>query len=245
MSNVDIKELFEAGCHFGHAKKNWNPKMEQFIYSDNNSKKKDHIIDLVKTASKLSEALGVINNVVQRGGKILFVGTKKQATKAIEKLGQDTEMFYVAERWLGGMLTNNDTITGSIKRLEEIEKMKETGVYEQLTKKEVLSLEKKRDSLLKVLEGIRNMKKMPDLLFIVDPVKEGIALKEAKTLGIPVVAIADTNANPDEVDYIIPSNNDGVKAVTLILSIVEKEILENKKAVKNVDAEQGEEVVEE
>jgi len=215
--------LLEAGVHFGHQKRRWNPKMKEFIYTTRDD---IYIIDLQKTVKKLEEAYEAMKEIAQNGGSVLFVGTKKQAQEAAEECATRTNMYFVNERWLGGTLTNFKTIRSRIKRMEEIEKMEQEGVFEMLPKKEVIQIKKEYDKLNKNLRGIREMKKMPQALVIVDPRKEEIAIKEARILGIPVFGIVDTNCDPDMVDYVIPGNDDAVRAVKLLIGVLTNAIAE-------------------
>jgi len=207
-----MKELLEAGVHFGHQTKRWNPKMKRFIFGSRNG---IYIIDLQKTLKKFREAAGYITEVAQKGGQFLFVGTKRQAQESIELEAQRCNMFYVNNRWLGGTLTNFKTIRKSVETLERYEAMATDGTYDALTKKEILSIEKKKEKLLKVLSGIKNMSRLPDVIFVVDPNRERIAVAEANKLGIPVIAIVDTNCDPEPIDFVIPGNDDAIRAVKL------------------------------
>jgi len=225
MSVVNMKQLLEAGVHFGHQTRRWNPKMAPYIFTERNG---IYVIDLQKTVQKLEEAYAFIKNLVMEGGTLLFVGTKKQAQAAIEEEAVRCGMFYVNQRWLGGMLTNFSTISRRIQRLKELEAMEEDGSFEVLPKKEVIQLRLEREKLTKFLKGIKDMSALPDALFIVDPRKERIAISEARKLGIPIVAIVDTNCDPDEIDYVIPGNDDAIRAVTLITSKVADAVLEGK-----------------
>ena len=223
MTIVSMNYLLEAGVHFGHQKRRWNPKMKEFIYTTRDD---IYIIDLQKTVKKLEEAYEAMKEIAQNGGSVLFVGTKKQAQEAAEECATRTNMYFVNERWLGGTLTNFKTIRSRIKRMEEIEKMEQEGVFEMLHKKEVIQIKKEYDKLNKNLRGIREMKKMPQALVIVDPRKEEIAIKEARILGIPVFGIVDTNCDPDMVDYVIPGNDDAVRAVKLLIGVLTNAIAE-------------------
>lgn len=225
MSVVNMKQLLEAGVHFGHQTRRWNPKMAPYIFTERNG---IYVIDLQKTVQKLEEAYAFIKNLVMEGSTILFVGTKKQAQTAIEEEAVRCGMFYVNQRWLGGMLTNFSTISRRIQRLKELEAMEEDGSFEVLPKKEVIQLRLEREKLNKFLKGIKDMPGLPDALFIVDPRKERIAISEARKLGIPIVAIVDTNCDPDEIDYVIPGNDDAIRAVNLIASKVADAVLEGK-----------------
>lgn len=222
---ITIKQLLEAGVHFGHQTKKWNPKMARYIFTDRNGV---YIIDLEKTLQHLIAACNYLRSVAEQGGSILFVGTKRQAQEAILEAATKTSMPYIAQRWLGGMLTNFETIRRSVAKLDEIEKMESEGTYQFLTKKEVAMLKTQREKLLKVLVGIRGMKKLPAALFVVDPKQEEIAVLEARRLDIPVVAIIDTNCDPDLIDYPIPGNDDAIRSVKLICDIVGKAVAEGR-----------------
>ena len=223
MAVISMKQLLEAGVHFGHQTRRWNPKMAPYIFTERNG---IYIIDLQKTVKKIEEAYAFMKDVAESGKPILFVGTKKQAQNAIFDEATRCGQSYVNQRWLGGMLTNYKTISGRIKRLNDIEKMEEDGTFEKLSKKEVTKLRAEHDKLQKFLGGIRDMKGMPGALFIVDPKKERIAVKEARILNIPVVGIVDTNCDPDDVDYIIPANDDAIRAVKLISSKMADAVIE-------------------
>jgi len=225
MSTVTMKQLLEAGVHFGHQTKRWNPKMKDYIFGSRNG---IYIIDLQKTVRLFKEAYKFVVETVGKGQNILFVGTKKQAQDSIFEEAQRAEMFYVNQRWLGGTLTNFRTIKKNVDRLKKLEKMKGDGTFEALPKKEVLQLEKERAKMEKTLGGIKNMGKLPGGIFIIDPRKERIAVHEARKLGIPIVAIVDTNCDPDEVDYIIPGNDDAIRAIRLISSKIADACLEGK-----------------
>ncbi len=222
---ITVKQLLEAGVHFGHQTKKWNPKMARFIFTDRNGV---YIIDLEKTLRHLVEACDYVRGVAEQGGSILFVGTKRQAQDAIFDAAQKTGMPYVNQRWLGGMLTNFETIRRSVSKLDEIEKMEAEGTYQFLTKKEVSMLKTQREKLLKVLAGIRNMKRLPTAIFVVDPKQEEIAVLEARRLEIPVVAIIDTNCDPDLIDHAIPGNDDAIRSVKLICDLISKAIAEGR-----------------
>lgn len=238
MAVVTMKQLLEAGVHFGHQTRRWNPKMKQFIFTSRNG---IYIIDLQKTVRKVDEAYNFIKSVAQDGGSILFVGTKKQAHDAVAEEAQRCGMFWVNERWLGGMLTNYTTIRKRVERLNTLERMEEDGSFDALPKKEVLKLMAERDKLQKRLEGIRGMKVLPSAVFVIDPRKERIAVAEARRLNIPIVAIVDTNCDPDEVDYVIPGNDDAIRAVRLLTSKMADAVIEGREgqdqAPVNVDAE--------
>ena len=223
MTIVSMNYLLEAGVHFGHQRRRWNPKMKEYIYTTRDD---IYIIDLQKTVKKLEEAYEAMKEIAQNGGTVLFVGTKKQAQEAAEESATRTNMYFVNERWLGGTLTNFKTIRSRIRRMEEIEKMEQEGIFEMLPKKEVIQIKKEYDKLNKNLRGIREMKKMPQALVIVDPRKEEIAIKEARILGIPVFGIVDTNCDPDMVDYVIPGNDDAVRPVKLLIGVLTNAIAE-------------------
>ncbi len=223
MTIVSMNYLLEAGVHFGHQKRRWNPKMKEYIYTTRDD---IYIIDLQKTVKKLEEAYAALKDIAANGGKVLFVGTKKQAQEAAEECATRTNMYFVNERWLGGTLTNFKTIRSRIRRMEEIEKMETDGTFEALPKKEVIQIRKEYDKLNKNLRGIREMKKMPQAMVIVDPRKEEIAIKEAHILGIPVFGIVDTNCDPDLVDYVIPGNDDAVRSVKLLIGALTNAIAE-------------------
>jgi small subunit ribosomal protein S2 len=223
MSVVSVKQLLEAGVHFGHQTRRWNPKMAPYIFMERNG---IHIIDLQKTVGLIDDAYGFMREVGATGKPILFVGTKKQAQQVIKDEAVRSGHYYVNERWLGGMLTNYKTIKERIDRLYEIEKMEEDGVFDQLTKKEVSKLRLEHEKLDKFLGGIKEMRGMPGALFVVDPKKERIAIKEARILGIPIIGIVDTNCDPDDVDYVIPANDDAIRSIKLITTAVTDAILE-------------------
>ncbi|MCP3178064.1 MAG: 30S ribosomal protein S2 [Desulfuromonadales bacterium] len=212
MSQISMKQLLEAGVHFGHQTRRWNPKMKPYIFGARNG---IYIIDLQKTVRYFKNAYSFIKETVERGDKVLFVGTKKQAQDAIKEESLRAEQYFVNDRWLGGMLTNFSTIKGSIDRLKKIETMSTDGTYDLLPKKEVLQLEREKTKLEKSLGGIKSMAKMPGAIFVIDPKKETIAVKEARKLGIPVVAVVDTNCDPDDIDYLIPGNDDAIRAIRL------------------------------
>lgn len=233
MAVVSMKQLLEAGVHFGHQTRRWNPKMAPYIFTDRNG---IYIIDLQKTVRKMEEAYNFVRDLSVEGQDILMVGTKKQAQESIETEAKRCGMFYVNQRWLGGMLTNFKTIRQRIDRLDELDEMETNGAFDVLPKKEVIKLKLERDKLEKNLGGIREMKKLPGALFVVDPRKERIAIAEARNLGIPVIAIVDTNCDPDEVDYVIPGNDDAIRAVKLFASKIADAVLEGR---------QGEQISEE
>ncbi len=232
MSVISMKQLLEAGVHFGHQTRRWNPKMAPYIYTERNS---IHIIDLQKTVGMIDDAYNAVVNIVAEGGTILFVGTKKQAQDAIQSEAERCGMFYVNQRWLGGMLTNFKTIQSRIARLHEIERMSEDGTFEVLPKKEVAALQKEWDKLEKNLGGIKNMKRIPDAIFVVDPKKEKICVQEARTLGVTLIGIADTNSDPEELDYVIPGNDDAIRAVKLIVGKMADAVLEAKQGEQLTD----------
>ncbi len=225
MSVISMKQLLEAGVHFGHQTRRWNPKMAEYIYTERNG---IYIINLQKTVKKIEEAYAFIKEVAENGQDILFVGTKKQAQDSIKEEAERIGMYYVNARWLGGMMTNFKTIQQRIDRLNQLKKMEEDGTFELLPKKEVAKLNLEIEKLDKYLGGIKDMKKLPGALFVVDPRKEKIAVAEAHKLGIPVVAIVDTNCDPDEVDYVIPGNDDAIRAVKLISSTIANAVIEGR-----------------
>ena len=235
MSVISMKQLLEAGVHFGHQTRRWNPKMAPYIYTERNG---IYIIDLQKSVGKVDEAYQAISDVAAEGGTILFVGTKKQAQDAVKAEAERCNMFYVNERWLGGMLTNFKTIQSRVKRLKDIEAMQEDGTFDVLPKKEVIALKKELEKLQKNLGGIKEMKKIPDAIFVVDPKKERICVQEAHTLGIPLIGICDTNCDPEELDYVIPGNDDAIRAVKLIVSKMADAVIE---ANQGAEAEVAEE----
>ena len=223
MASISMKELLEAGVHFGHQTKRWNPKMKKYIFGSRNG---IYIIDLQKTLKKFKESSHFVTDLASRGGRFLFVGTKRQAAEAIEAEARRCEMHFVNTRWLGGTLTNFKTIRKSIEKLNAYEAMATDGTYDKLTKKEILSIERNKEKLNKVLAGIRDMAKLPDTLFVVDPNRERIAVAEARKLGIPVVAIVDTNCDPECIDYVIPGNDDAIRAVKLFTNKIADSILD-------------------
>jgi small subunit ribosomal protein S2 len=231
MSVVSMKQLLEAGVHFGHQTRRWNPKMAPYIFTERNG---IHIIDLQKSVVKVDEAYKAVFEIAQQGGTILFVGTKKQAQDAVKTEAERCGMYYVNERWLGGMLTNFKTIQSRIARMKAIEKMQEDGTFDVLPKKEVAQLKKELEKLQANLGGIRDMKRIPDAIFVVDPKKERICIQEAESLGITLIGIGDTNCDPEELDYVIPGNDDAIRAVKLLTS---------KMADAVIEANQGEEMV--
>ncbi|MCR4930691.1 MAG: 30S ribosomal protein S2 [Lachnospiraceae bacterium] len=239
MSVISMKQLLEAGVHFGHQTRRWNPKMAPYIYTERNG---IYIIDLQKSVGKVDEAYNAISEIAQAGGTVLFVGTKKQAQDAVKSEAERCGMYYVNERWLGGMLTNFKTIRSSIERLKAIEKMSQDGTFEVLTKKEVAKLQKEWDKLEKNLGGIKDMTRIPDAIFVVDPKKEKICVQEAHSLGITLIGIADTNCDPEDLDYVIPGNDDAIRAVKLIVGKMADAIIEANQGeiMSDVEAESAE-----
>jgi len=237
MAVISMKHLLEAGVNFGHQTRRWNPKMAQYIFTERNG---IYIIDLQKTVRKIDEAYMFIRNIAMEGKTVLFVGTKKQAQESIESEAKRCNMFYVNNRWLGGMLTNYKTIKTRIERLNAIDRMEQNGQFEVLPKKEVIQLCREREKLLANLGGIREMKNLPGALFVVDPRKEHIAVAEARALGIPIVGIVDTNCDPDEIDYVIPGNDDAIRAVKLIAGKMADAILEGKQGSQDGEAVEAE-----
>lgn len=234
MAVISMKQLLEAGVHFGHQTRRWNPKMATYIFTERNG---IYIIDLQKTVRKIDEAYMFIRNLAMEGKTVLFVGTKKQAQESIEQEAKRCNMFYVNHRWLGGMLTNFKTIRTRVDRLNRIDQMEAAGQFDVLPKKEVIKLEHEREKLENNLGGIREMKKLPGALFVVDPRKEHIAVAEARILGIPIVGIVDTNCDPDEVDYIIPGNDDAIRAVKLIAGKMADAVLEGKQGEQSEETD--------
>jgi small subunit ribosomal protein S2 len=225
MAVVSMKQLLEAGVHFGHQTRRWNPKMSKYIFTERNG---IYIIDLQKTVKMMEQAYNFVRELSANGGNVLFVGTKKQAQETMKKKPTRCDMFYVNHRWLGGTLTNFQTIRKRIERLHDLERMEEDGTFDVLPKKEVILLKKEQAKLEKFLGGIKHMKKLPDALFVIDPRKERIAVAEARKLNIPIVAIVDTNCDPDEVDYVIPGNDDAIRAVRLFTGKIADAILEGR-----------------
>jgi len=225
LSVISMKQLLEAGVHFGHQTRRWNPKMAPYIFTERNG---IYIIDLQKTVKKVEEAYNFVRQLAADGETILFVGTKKQAQEAVKEEATRCDMFYVNERWLGGMLTNFQTIQKRINRLRELEEMEANGTFDVLPKKEVIKLRREMEKLQKYLGGIKNMNKLPGALFVIDPRKERIAVAEARKLGIPIVAIVDTNCDPDEIDYVIPGNDDAIRAVKLLTAKIADAVLEGR-----------------
>ena len=237
MSVISMKQLLEAGVHFGHQTRRWNPKMAQYIFTERNG---IYIIDLQKTVKKAEEAYKAMKEVAETGKPVLFVGTKKQAQEAIKEEAERCGMFYVNERWLGGMLTNHKTIQTRIKKLRDLEKMEEEGVFNVLPKKEVIQLRAEKEKLEKYLNGIKDMPELPGAMFIVDPRKENIAIQEAHRLGIPVFGIVDTNCDPEELDYAIPGNDDAIRAVKLITGAMANAIIEARQGAEEEVVEAAE-----
>ena len=225
MSVISMKQLLEAGVHFGHLTRRWNPKMAPYIYTERNG---IYIIDLQKTVGMVDDAYKAVADIVAEGGSILYVGTKKQAQDTIKVEAERCGEYYVNERWLGGMLTNFKTIQSRINRLKQIEKMEEDGTFDVLPKKEVIGLKKEQEKLQKNLGGIKEMKRLPDAIFVVDPKKERICVQEAHALGIPLIGICDTNCDPEELDYVIPGNDDAIRAVKLLVSTMANAVIEAK-----------------
>ena len=241
MSVISMKQLLEAGVHFGHQTRRWNPKMAEYIFTERNG---IYIIDLQKTVKKIEEAYDFVREIAQNGGEVLFVGTKKQAQETIKEEAIRVGMHYVDARWLGGMLTNFKTIKRRIDRLEQLHKMQEDGTFDLLPKKEVSLLLGEMEKLEKYLGGIKSLKKTPACMFVVDPRKEKIAISEAKKLGIPVVAIVDTNCDPEEVDYVIPGNDDAIRAVKLVTSTIANAIVEGREGKMGAALEETSEEIE-
>ena len=241
MAVVAMKQLLEAGVHFGHQTRRWDPKMAEYIFQARNG---IHIIDLQKTSKKLDEAYAFIKEQAEEGKTILFVGTKKQAQECVKEAAEKCGMYYVNQRWLGGTLTNFETIRKRIERLEELERMQEDGTFDVLPKKEVILLKKEMEKLEKNLGGIKEMKELPGVMFIVDPKKERIGILEARKLGIPVIGLVDTNCNPEDVDYAIPGNDDAIRAVGLIADTMANAVIEGRQgeSMENVESEMSEEV---
>ena len=240
MSVISMKQLLEAGVHFGHQTRRWNPKMKKYIFTERNG---IYIIDLQKTVKKVEEAYNVVKNIAAEGGTVLFVGTKKQAQDSVREEAIRSGMYFVNQRWLGGTLTNFQTIRKRINRLKDIERMEEDGTFDVLPKKEVVDLLKEKDRLIKFLGGIKDMKKLPDALFVVDTRKERIAIAEARKLNIPIIGIVDTNCDPDDVDFVIPANDDAIRAVKLLTAKMADAILEvNQGEEQEVVAENVKEV---
>ena len=234
MSVLSMKQLLEAGVHFGHQTRRWNPKMAPYIYTERNG---IYIIDLQKSVGMMDTAYNAVVDLVKNGGTILFVGTKKQAQDAIKSEAERCGMYYVDQRWLGGMLTNFRTIQSRVERMNKIKQMEADGTFDVLPKKEVMGLKKELEKLEKNLGGIQNMKRLPDAIFVVDPKKERICVQEAHTLGIKLIGIADTNCDPEELDYVIPGNDDAIRAVKLIASKIADAVIEGQQGEENAPAE--------
>ena len=241
MAVVAMKQLLEAGVHFGHQTRRWDPRMAEYIFQARNG---IHIIDLQKTSKKLDEAYNFMREQAEEGKTVLFVGTKKQAQECMKDVAENTGMYYVNQRWLGGMLTNFETIRNRVERLKELETMQEDGTFDVLPKKEVILLKKEMEKLEKNLGGIKNMEELPGVLFVVDPKKERIAILEARKLGIPVVGLIDTNCNPEDLDYVIPGNDDAIRAVKLIADTMGNAIIEGRQG-ESMASDYEEEVVNE
>ena len=244
MAVVAMKQLLEAGVHFGHQTRRWDPKMAEYIFQARNG---IHIIDLQKTSKKIDEAYAFLKEQVEEGKTVLFVGTKKQAQECVKDAAEKSGMYYVDQRWLGGMLTNFDTIRTRVQRLKDLEKMQEDGTFEVLPKKEVILLKKEMEKLERNLGGIKDMDKLPGVIFLVDPKKEKIAILEAKKLNIPVIGLVDTNCNPEELDYPIPGNDDAIRAVKLIADVMANAVIEGKQgeSFEDTEVEEQQEVSEE
>ena len=236
MSVISMKQLLEAGVHFGHQTRRWNPKMAPYIYMERNG---IYIIDLQKSVGMVDDAYNAVSEIVANGGTILFVGTKKQAMDAVQSEAERCGMYYVNERWLGGMLTNFKTIQSRIKRLKDIERMSQDGTFDVLPKKEVIGLKKEWEKLERNLGGIKDMRKIPDAIFVVDPKKEHICVQEAHSLGITLIGIADTNCDPEELDYVIPGNDDAIRAVKLIVSKMADAVIEAKQGESAEESAEG------
>ena len=234
MSVISMKQLLEAGVHFGHQMRRWDPRMKPYIFTDRNN---IYIIDLQQTVKLIEVAYSFIREISSDGGNVLFVGTKKQAQESIKNEAERCGMYYINYRWLGGILTNFDTIRKRVKRLRELEEMENNKMFEVLPKKEVISLKREKEKLEKILTGIKDMEKLPDAIFIVDSKKENLAVAEAIKLSIPIVAIVDTNCNPEEIDYVIPGNDDAIRAVKLISSVIADAVIEGKKLTIEKEAE--------
>ncbi|WP_062048757.1 30S ribosomal protein S2 [Bacillus sp. JCM 19034] len=238
MAVISMKQLLEAGVHFGHQTRRWNPKMDRYIFTERNG---IYIIDLQKTVKKVEEAYQFVRDLAADGGKVLFVGTKKQAQDSVKEEAERCGMYYINQRWLGGTLTNFETIQKRITRLKNLEKMQEDGTFDVLPKKEVILLKKEMDRLEKFLGGIKDMQDIPDALFVIDPRKERIAIAEAHKLNIPIVSIVDTNCDPDEIDYVIPGNDDAIRAVKLLTGKMADAVIEATSAEEDVALEEQEE----
>ena len=234
MSVISMKQLLEAGVHFGHQMRRWDPRMKPYIFTERNN---IYIVDLQQTVKLVEVAYDFIREISNNGGNVLFVGTKKQAQESIKNEAERCGMYYINYRWLGGTLTNFDTIRKRVKRLHELEEMENNKMFEVLPKKEVISLKREKEKLEKILTGIKDMEKLPDAIFIVDPKKEKIAVAEAIKLSIPIVAIVDTNCNPEEIDYVIPGNDDAIRAVKLLSSVIADAVIEGKKSTIEKETE--------
>lgn len=241
MAVISMKQLLEAGVHFGHQTRRWNPKMKKYIFTERNG---IYIIDLQKTVKKIDEAYNFVRQLSEDGGNILFVGTKKQAQESVRDEAGRSGMYFVNQRWLGGTLTNFQTIRKQINRLKEIERMEEDGTFEVLPKKETVDLLKEKERLMKFIGGIKDMKKLPDALFVIDPRKESIAIAEARKLNIPIIGMVDTNCDPDEIDYVIPANDDAIRAVKLLTSKMADAVIEGRQGTEMDTQEVTEEEIE-
>ena len=238
MSVVAMKQLLEAGVHFGHQTRRWDPRMAPYIFTARNG---IYIIDLQKTAKKIDEAYAVLKSIVEEGKTVIFVGTKKQAQECVKEEAERCGMYYVNNRWLGGMLTNFKTIRSRVDRLKELENMEEDGTFEVLPKKEVIKLKQERDKLEKNLGGIKEMTEIPGAMFVIDPKKERIAILEARKLGIPVIGLVDTNCNPEDVDYVIPGNDDAIRAIKLIIEAMANAVIEARQGESMATADDSDE----
>ena len=243
MSVVAMKQLLEAGVHFGHQTRRWDPRMAPYIFTARNG---IYIIDLQKTAKKIDEAYAILKGIIDEGKTVIFVGTKKQAQECVKEEAERCGMYYVNERWLGGMLTNFKTIRSRVERMKELERMEQDGTFDVLPKKEVMKLRQELEKLQKNLSGIRDMTELPGAMFVVDPKKERIAILEARKLGIPVFGLVDTNCNPEDVDYVIPGNDDAIRAIKLIIEAMANAVIESRQGLSNdVSSEDGENAAEE
>jgi small subunit ribosomal protein S2 len=243
MPRVNLETLLAAGSHFGHLTRRWNPKMREYIFMERNG---IHIIDLKKTQTKIDQACEAVKNIVEDGEDVLFVGTKKQAKEIVKSEAKRCAMFYITDRWLGGTLTNFGTIRKSIKHMKNLEKMGTDGTYENITKKEILSIEREKEKMKKVLDGIEEMKRLPGIIFIVDTKKEQIAVKEARKLNIPIVAITDTNSDPTIIDYPIPANDDAAKSISIISRVIADAVIDGSQKLvqRRVESEAEQEKIE-
>ena len=242
MSVVAMKQLLEAGVHFGHQTRRWDPRMAPYIFTERNG---IYIIDLQKTAKKIDEAYAVLKNIIDEGKTVIFVGTKKQAQECVKEEAERCGMYYVNQRWLGGMLTNFGTIKNRVEKMKKIEAMEQDGTFDLLPKKEVIGLKKELEKLQKNLGGIRDMNEVPGAMFVVDPKKERIAILEARKLGIPVIGLVDTNCNPEDVDYVIPGNDDAIRAIKLIVEAMANAVIESKQGESMAKEAEEEDTVQE